>query len=267
MWTTPAVVLALCLAAAQDKPLSIVNDAFTYGPNGPIRPDSKYLPGDVLFVDFDIEGLKYDADAKGSYSVAMEVTDAKGGSVLKQQGKAQPVLNYFGGDVLPGLAHLQIGMEQPAGMYTIKLTVTDQSAKQSKSMEKKFEVLPAGFGLVQVGMSSDPEGAVPEAPLGLVGETNFINFSAVGFARDKSTKQPNLKVEMRVLDDQGQPTCPKPLTGEAQSGISEALKLVPMQFALTMNRAGKFTVEIKATDVLGNKTATVRLPITVVTLK
>lgn len=267
MWTTPVVVLALSLAAAQGKPLAIVNDAFTFGPNGPVRPDSKFLPGDVLFLDFDIEGLKYDADAKGNYSVGMEVTDAKGGSVLKQQPKAQQVTNYFGGDVLPGLVHLQIGTEQAAGMYTVKLTVNDESTKASKSVEKKFEVLPAGFGLVQVGMSSDADGLVPEAPLGLAGETNFINFSAVGFTRDKSTKQPNLTVELRILDEAGKPTCPKPLTGEAKAGISEALKLVPMQFALTMNRPGKFTLEIKATDVLAKKTATVTLPLTVVTLK
>ena len=36
-----------------------------------------------------------------------------------------------------------------------------------------------------------------------------------------------------------------------------------MQFWLPLNRAGKFTVKLKATDVIGKKTAELSFPITV----
>jgi len=267
MWTTPALVLALGLAAAQDGKLGLTDVNFSHGPNGPVRADARYLPGDVLFLDFDITGLKFDAEGKASYGVGMLVTDAKGGTVLKQDPKTQQALNYLGGSLLPGVAHLQVGMEQPPGKYKIKITVNDDATKGSASAEREFEVLPAGFGLVQVGFSSDPDGTIPEAPLALVGESVFVNFSAVGFQRDKQTKQPKLSVQMRILDEKGQPTLAKALTGEANSGITESLKLVPMQFALTLNRPGKFTIELTAKDLLANKTATVTLPFTVVNLR
>ena len=38
---------------------------------------------------------------------------------------------------------------------------------------------------------------------------------------------------------------------------------VPMSFPVTLNRAGKFTVELTATDAVGNRTAKLSFPIKV----
>lgn len=263
MGTASIVAVLLTAAAAQDASLDIVNVNFTHGPNGPIRSANRYLPGDVMFLDFHITGLKFNNEGKASYAVGMLVTDAKGETVLRQEPKSQEALNYLGGNLLPGSAHLQIGTEQPAGTYTVKITVADQSAKTTKSVERKFEVLPHGFGLVQVGFSSDPDALIPEAAHGILGETVFLNFAAVGFERDKVSKQPRVSVALRILDENGQPTLKNPLTGEANSNIPENLKLIPMQFPITLNRAGKFTVELSARDLVGNKSAVVTIPLTV----
>lgn len=263
MWTAPVVAWILAASAAQNADLDIVNVNFVHGPNGPVRAANRYLPGDVLFLDFHIAGLKFDANGKANYGVGMLVTDSKGETVLKQEPKPQEALNYLGGKILPGSAHLQIGTEQAAGTYTIKITVSDESTKATKTIERKFEVLPPGFGLVQVGLSSDPDALVPETPHGVLGETIFLNFAAVGFERDRTSKQPRVSVALRILDENGQPTLKNPLTGEASSNIPENLKLIPMQFPITLNRVGKFTIELSAQDQLGNKSAVITLPLTV----
>lgn len=41
----------------------------------------------------------------------------------------------------------------------------------------------------------------------------------------------------------------------------------PGQFVLPLNRAGKFTIELKATDLLSNKTSQVSFPLTVLESK
>jgi hypothetical protein len=92
-----------------------------------------------------------------------------------------------------------------------------------------------------------------------------VNFAAVGF--DRKSEQPNLEVTMRVLDDQGRPTVAKPFTGAVTKGIPKQVLAVPMQFALTLNRAGKFKVEVKATDKVSGKTATLTFPLTVSQVK
>ena len=97
----------------------------------------------------------------------------------------------------------------------------------------------------------------------MIGDSIYLNFSAVGFNRDPMSKQPNIKAVMRVLDDKGQPTNAAPMTGEAKSGVPETMSVVPMQFGLTMNRVGSFKLELTATDVTTGKTATVIYPVRV----
>ena len=46
-----------------------------------------------------------------------------------------------------------------------------------------------------------------------------------------------------------------------------ALGLVPRQFPLALNRPGKFTVELQATDRISKKTAKLSLPLTSVEQK
>ena len=103
------------------------------------------------------------------------------------------------------------------------------------------------------------------SPIGVVGDSIFLNFSAVGFMRDKGSKQPNIKVEMRVLDKDGKAAGTAKMTGEAKSGVPVDMAVVPMQFGITLNRAGRFTLELTATDVLSGKNSVVKFPVQVLT--
>ena len=72
---------------------------------------------------------------------------------------------------------------------------------------------------------------------------------------------------MRILDAQGKPTLPQSFTGIVGHDASAKAVSIPLQFLLPLNRSGKYTIEIKATDQVSKKTTTLAFPYTVIDLK
>ncbi len=271
MWTTLAFAAALSLAPSQGSSLELTNVRPTYGILGAPRPDTKFLPGDVFFLAFDIDGIKVDENGHALYSMTMEVTDSKGKVQFKQDKGSDKiqVTNYLGGNRLPAFAHVEIGLDMPGGEYTLKIGVTDLNSKKEANLTRKFEVLPLSFGIVRLTTSYDPDGNVPAPMVGSVGQLLTINFVVVGFERDKSKKpQPDFQVEMRILDESGKPTLTKPISDKVPNAslkeVPPMLKGVDLHFSMGLNRPGKFTVELKVIDNLGKKKPmTVTFPLTV----
>jgi hypothetical protein len=265
MWTTLTFIAALALAPADAGQLALTNVRSTYGILGAPRAEDKFLPGDMLVLCFDMEGVKVDDAGKVVYSIGMEVSDADGKVQFKQAPRQLEAITSLGGNTIPAFANIQIGLDQPPGRYSVKVTVTDVAAGATQELTRSYEVLPKGFGIVRVTTSSDPEGRVPASAFG-VGQSLWINFAAVGSKRDEKG-QPNLAVALRVLDDQGRPTLSRPFVGEINDKVPERALAVPLQFLLDLNRAGNFTIELKATDKSSNETASLSLPLTVVKTK
>jgi len=265
MWKTVALLaLAAWPAVAHGQTLTIANPRLTYGYFGPKRADTKFLPGDVVILAYDLKNVSFDKDGKAAFTVGMEVTDAAGKSLYKQPPRMSRGQNYLGGDSLSAFASLPIPPEYAAGTYTITVTVEDKATKASKSVSQKVEVLPVGFGLVNVGTSIDPDGAHPIAPVATLGETVYLNFAAIGFAREEAgDKNPNLSVTMRILDENGKDTLARPMKGKAREGIDPTLKVIPMSFGVTLNRAGRFTLELTATCEICGKSTKTTFPIKV----
>jgi hypothetical protein len=265
MWTSLGLIAALSLAPGQTGDLDLINIRVTNGFFGSVRPDSKYLPGDRYFVAFDIDNVKVNQNAEVLYSMAMELKDSKNKVLYKRDPEELKALNSLGGNRLPAFAHVEIGHDQAPGAYTLTVTVTDRAAKKTKSFAREFEVLPPTFGVVRVTLSHDVNGNFPASLIGVTGQLVNVNFSAVAFKRD-SNDDPNVAVEMNVYDDGGKPTLAKSIVGEVKE-LPKELRLIPMQFLLALNRPGKFTVKLKATDNISKKTAETSIPITVLELK
>jgi hypothetical protein len=263
MLNSLVVLTAFVCGGGQDRPLEIANPRATYGYLGATRPKEGRLPGDVVFFTFDIKNMAQDDAGRASYSMLVEVTDSKGASVFKLGPTNSVAQNYLGGNSLPASAHLEIPIDAKPGEYNFKLTVTDRTTKKSAVLESKASIAPLDFGLVQIGTSADREGRVPVPPVGVVGGTIYYNFSAVGFGRMDS-KQPDVHVTMRILDEQGKATFAKPLSGVVNKDVPEDQKIMPMQFGVTLNRTGTFTVELEATCVVCKKTTKVSMPLKVV---
>ena len=92
------------------------------------------------------------------------------------------------------------------------------------------------------------------------GEGLWIQFGAVGFGRGGDDKQPDLTFEMRILDENGKPTRSKPFTVQVNKDVPADAALVPAQFFLSLNRSGKFTVELTAADKVGGEEGPADLP-------
>jgi hypothetical protein len=267
MLTTLLLALAVQSAPAQGKSLTIANDRLTHGYLGPARKNADFLPGEVVFVAFDILNMTFDAKSRASYSISLEVLDGSGKVLFREVPRNLTARNYLGGNKLQGVAQLQVPIESKPGEYTLRVLVEDRANKTSTSLERKARVVNGDFGLIHVHVSADPDGMVPRSPVGIVGETLYMNFAVVGFGRDQDKKQPNIQVAMRLLDDKGKATTPQPLTGKADKDIPPELKIVPLQFAVTLDRIGQFTVELNATDKTSGKTSKVSFPTKVTALE
>ena len=133
--------------------------------------------------------------------------------------------------------------------------------KRSQELKRTVEVLPKDFALVRVKTTRDQEGQLPVVVPG-AGEGIWISFGAVGFGRGDA-KQPDLTFEMRVLDESGKPVEAKPLVVHVNKDVPADAALVPAQFLLSLNRSGKFTVELTAADKVGSKKAQLTFPLNV----
>lgn len=253
---------ALGLPANQGGSLALSNVRSTHGIMGPVRAEDKLLPGDALFVAFDIEGITVDGAGKFAYSIVTEVSDARGRMAFKQDPKELAGTTSLGGSRVPGYAELRIGLDQEPGDYTLKVTVTDSAARRNQSFTRPFTVLKKDFGLVRLALTSDADGLLPVPVVG-VGQPLWVHYGIVGFARGGAEKQPQVAVEIRIVDDSGKATTDKPLAGSVTKGVPESLPGLPMNFLLSPNRSGKFTVEITATDNLARKSAKLSFPLTV----
>src|SRR5438132_7801989 len=194
MWATLALVSALNLAPAQAGQLSLTNPRVTYGLFGAERKDPvKLVPGDSFVLSFDIENLQVTADGRVFYSMGMTLVDKAGKPYFKQEPSETEAHLALGGTSLPGNAEVLIGLDTPPGEYTLEVSITDRKAKVSKTVSKKFEVLPKDFALVRlqtkmvVGNSE-----VPAPRIAVPGQEFFIGFYTMGFGWDKAKKQPNV---------------------------------------------------------------------------
>ena len=244
MWTAVALTTVMTLAPAQG--IELKNVRSTYGIMGETRKSDKLLPGDVLVVAFDIEGLKVKDNGQVLYSMGMELT---------MKGKAKPEFkrdptdleaeNSLGGTTLPAFALSVIGTDSAPGEYTLKVTVKDRQGKTEKVLEHPFEVLKPKLGFVQVRLTAGNGDPVP--PVAVPGQRVYVHCALVGFMLGKD-KLPNVTFEMIVLDDAGKPTVPKSFKGDIKTDLKATpgmMTFVPR--ALDLNKPGKYKIVIKAT--------------------
>jgi hypothetical protein len=246
-------LLAGLVAPAQAAGLSLTDVRLTLGICGPPRASAKVLPGDNLIVSFDIAGISADDAGKVRYSIGTELTDSQGKVLFRQVPREQDTIAALGGGTLPAFAQVDVGLQQPAGDYKLKVTVTDLATSKSQSFTKEFTVLEKTFGLVRVSASLDPDGQYP-ATQPVAGQTVWVHLAVVDFKRDKEGGQPNVTVEVSVLDDKGNPTTKKPITGTINKGVEAKTPVLPIQFPLSLNRPGKFTLQLKVADKVSGKT-------------
>lgn len=260
MWTTVALLTVFTTVSA-DSGLSLTHVRSTHGLLGPERRNDTLAPGDNLFLCFDIHGIRVDAEGKVRYSTVMELSDSAGKLVYRQDPKEQEGRASLGGDTVPGYAYLGVGLDTPPGDYRMKVIVKDLAGGQENSLSRDLKVLAKDFALVRTTLTQDPE-AHYTAAVFACGQGVWVHCSAVGFDRGRD-KKPDVVFELRVLDESGRPTLAKPVTGTPPKDLPETNPGLPTAFPLTLNRHGKFTIELQAHDRISGKKAKMSFPIVV----
>src|SRR6516225_6730423 len=107
--------LALVLLAwwtADVRAVEFKNVRATYGAFGAPRPSNKMLPGDAFMINFDLVNLTIDPKTGGAnYKIALEVTDPKGKSLIKEESKKGVVVG-LGGNTVPDSVTFLLGFDQ-----------------------------------------------------------------------------------------------------------------------------------------------------------
>jgi hypothetical protein len=264
MWAALALTTVLTAPAQAGGDLAVKNVRSTHGLLGQTRKDDKLLPGDVLVLAFDIDNLKVKDDGTILYAMGVELTQkVKGGKakpILKRAPQSMEAVNTLGGTTLPGFALQPIGIDYTPGEYTLTVTIKDEGVKPAKTvtLEKTFEVMPIKFGFVQVRVTSPLLDAAP--PVGVRGQMLPLHCSLVGVEANKG-KLADVTFEMVVLDAEGKPTVAKSFKGDIKNQVTPVMQFQPIP--LQLNRAGKFTVVIKATDNIAKKSIEQKLDLTV----
>jgi hypothetical protein len=266
------VLLAGGWLAGEAQALELTNVHLTTGPFGSKRSENKFLPGDLLVVNFDIDSLKADPkDGMVAYQIRMEIFDNKDKRAFAQVVPPKRLL-LLGGSRVPTYAVALLDPEQEAGRYKVKITVLDIEAAKSKApdaekvLNYEFQVLPKAFGIIQP----------VAAAAGFTGSDYGVSVGIVGFKRGKVKvgdllidKMPDVTMTAQVLDESGKPIFPKAVSFDVKvlwdPELNDLTKteVVPVTFPLFLNRAGRFTIVIQAEDRLGKQKKEIRLPLRV----
>ena len=254
-----SVALLLALVPVPARALEFTNVRPSYGPLGATRTDAdnlKCLPGDILFISYEIDGLKLDPKAnKAVYVTLLEVFDNNAKTIFKKE-TPNEVIPQLGGTRIPGDLHVIMGRNQNPGKYH----VASPSRTASRMTPSRSSAPSSSCNRASAWWASPPAVAFP-------GQPYMANFAVVDFGLD-AMKNPKAKIEMKILDESGKLASPA-MTNTLPADLPENVDLkkenfLPANFPIFPNRPGRFTIEIIANDLVSQKTASVRYPLTVI---
>lgn len=276
MWTTVALLSALSCTPAETGQLELKNVRFTYGFLGQARKESTFLPGDLVILALDIEGLKVKDDGFANYSVGWSLFDhKKKKEVFAKEAQPLEVFNSLGGSRQPVLLVPPPGTYMEPGDYTIKADIADIRGNTTQKLERKFTVKPVEFGIVNPGLvyNVNPGVAGPQfaPPVAVPFQNLLLHFTTIGFTEAGEKNSPKVSVKMEIQDENGKPVLKTPFTGKAtrsESSENSKLKFIPFKMPIQVNRSGKFKIVVTAKDESSGKTTSLPpLELTVVEVK
>lgn len=265
LWRTSlAVILAVSAAAGQEafeSGLDIVRLELLDSPNGfAIPDDSVFLPGEQVFVAFNITGYRFndDYEIKLTYRITTKspldkpFAMAEGGEweleLAPEDDGWEPLVKYTAN--LPPHAG--------SGVYNIDIEVTDHIA--GKTATKRLPVRVEGADVetsesltVRNFAFSLTEGGTPiDEPTVRSGEKLWASFYITGYLTGSDNAY-DVESEMRILDSKGETVLDFPPRGEKGEPFYPRLWL-PASFRLDLapsTPSGTYTVVLNVRDKLG----------------
>lgn len=261
------LVLAILVMAASSAyaKLEIKDIEASYGPAGPTRKGMEYYPYEEVFLRYLVMGIQVDEKGRTDCSLRLRVTGTQG-EVLLDDTKAFKEGLMLGGNTMPGTARVTIPLNPkfPVGKYGISVVINDKLGNESATFTREFTLKPIEFALLSPRFSYQPKGEAPAPVGGALGQTLFFDFRVIGVDRSQGKIDAEMNVE--ILDADGKPTIPAPLTAKLVSDDPKAVVKAPFltfnaHFAL--NRTGIYTLRITVVDNITKKKVVFETPLKV----
>ncbi len=264
-----AVALLLCAAAPASsqpkKPLAIVNAALLEADDGlAARSDTVYLPGETLYLSFQIQGYTTDRQNHVKLSYRIEALDPSGIPF------AEPEQNKIDTELLPQDAkwvpRVRFSPAIPpfadSGHYKFAIHVTDEIGKAETRQELPFQVrgrhVPPSPTLVvrNFQFSRQEDGEPLPAPAYRRGEALWAAFDITGYQKGEKNLVwvdygvAVVNVEGNVLFQQAEPA-------EEKGIFFYPRRYVHAVFSLNLERSiapGEYTIVLTVRDRLSDQT-------------
>jgi len=233
----------------------------TFGSLGPTRPDNRVLPGEEVYVEFTFSGIGTDTAGRTDLTFGGELADESGKSIQELLPVPVKGVLALGGATFTGVVNFALPGDFPAGSYTVRVTLNDRLTGKALTGVHPIRVLDPAFGAVKLRYANDREGTSPAGGHLTVGQQLYLIGKAVGFARDGGRIHVTGRFTLR--DAAGTATIPAPVTFTVNEKLPEEANRVTFDFSLFANRPGEYVAVVELEDVIGGKTATYQLPLTV----
>lgn len=256
-------------AANPPKPLAIQNVALSQYEDGPGLPaSSHFLPGETIFLSFQISGYKPAGEDEPSIKLnwTVEAKDPGGIPIVEpQDGKVVANLAQEDKRWMPKVRHtILVPPFAPSGVYHVIMAVKDEVANTEVRKDVDFNVhgvdIPAAAELTlrDVHFYRGEEDKQPlGTPVYRPGDTVWIKFGIVGF---KLGEQNRFEVGygIAVLRANGEPLFQQPEAAVERDQTFYPRRFVPAALSLNLTkdlRPGEYTVIVTAADKVGGQKA------------
>lgn len=257
--TIVAVHAPALLAADAPKPLSVT---FTYGLNGSIRSDARFLAGETAYATVVARGCQIPSNGICQFVMRYSVVDNSGKAVFSNADDMAVARLEAGATLvkLPLSCKLTTLLEK--GDYDFVLQLRDKKTRELFESRQPITILPKDeFMLSEFRFSADTEGTVL---IGTTFETSqLVYLNWITYQLRAKEGRCSMEASVRVLDSNHKVIDPPSESTKADfptvsSGMVNSLA------NLTIEKPGEYTVEITVKDLVSGKTESRSIPFRVV---
>lgn len=245
---------------AKPKPLSVT---FTYGHNGVIRTDDRFLAGEGIFAT--VVALRYEVPANGICQCTMRY------SLIDQDGKVSfsnaddKVIIELEGEA--NLAKVMVQCQLPdslnAGKFDFVLELRDKKTKEVFRSSQPITILPKDeFALGDFCFCADSKASIP---LGTTFDTCQLLYCCLRVYHPTARNDTwQLEIEMDILDANHKSISPQKSTPRRKDFPALTEDFFNTNISLAVEEPGEYTLALKITDLVSGKTETRSIPFRVV---
>jgi hypothetical protein len=278
LWATLLLLLFPIDSSASEPAFSIVNASIQQSDNGAVAPsDYEFLPGDPLYVVFEISGFGVKADEEKdtksiSLTWAIRVTDQD--DVLlapAQEGEIKTGLSAEDKKWLPKRrAEFALPQLLSAGKYRVHITAKDLLSNTETAKDLTFaigghKVEPSrSIGPQQLRFSREEGGPALEVAAFRPGDTIFTSFDITGFAQ---TAEHQYRVTYRfdVFGPDRKAFVKQPQAVELSAAPFYPAKFLPVNFSIlapSESPRGEYTLVLTITDEISKQSSETKSTLT-----